>query len=396
MDKLFDLLDNMSIIKAFKKCSEGLFLIAFVIVIFFYAMEVSQFSENFTIHMQPIFDLLPAILIFFKIVFTEYREWKKWPFYILAFAFGLTVAHASCDDFLYSTILLLIGANHVSFEKILKVYCIVIGGILISALVCSLTGVISNTRYLQDERGYRYSLGMKYPTDCSAYYLFWFISFIYAFRTRLKWWSGFFGIALSIILWFATKARNNCACLFLFAFIFILFKLKDSGYLKVKLPVWIKTAYQKICQYSVFVLAVVMIAGSIFVEKLSFVSSFVPGTFWARFTLGMKGMVRYDIKLFGQPTEYNFVTDYFFLDSSYHQLLIVFGIIALFVVIFAYLYLGDKFRNDKYMLLLLLVIALQSTMEFHLVDPSYNSIILALTAATGTTITVKNSFKSVN
>lgn len=390
MDKLFDLLDNMSIIKAFKKCSEGLFFISYILIIFFYGMQFTEFPQTITIHLQPIFDLLPAVLIFFKVAFTEYREWKRWPFYILFLALGLIVDNNSTVDLLYTVILLLIGANHISFEKILKVQCVVMTGILLSALACALTGVIDNLAFLQDERGYRYGMGMIYPVDCAAYYLYLLMAFSYAFRKKLKWWCGFFGIGLAIILWFCTKARNNCFCMILFSVIFMFFKLRDSGYFSFKISELFKNIYRKTCQYSVLFFAIVMIAGSIFCEKITFISKIMPGTFWSRFILGLKGYTRYDIKLFGNSVFYKFSGDYFFLDSSYHQLLIVYGFIALVTVIFTYIIFCDKFKNNKYLLAIVFIIALQSCMEYHMLDVSFNSIILALTAVTTeNTITVK-------
>jgi hypothetical protein len=385
LEIFFEAMDNNSLIKILKKCSEGMFFTAYIFIIAFYRLAITTFPSSITILTQPLFDLLPGILILFKVVFTEYREWKRWPAYILAVTLGLLVDHYSAEDYLYTTIIILIGANHISFKKILKTYCIVEGAIVLSALVCSLTGVIRNITYWTGDRGFRRSYGIFYPLDCAACYLYLYMTFLYVFRKSLKWWCGFSGFIISGLLWYGTKSRTNCFCLVLVSVLFMIFKLRDTYFPNLRIPDLLRTIYRKLCKYSIPFWAFLVIAASYYYEKLTVISGYVPDTFMARFYFGCLGLKNYGVKLFGQYVALTTnAADYFFLDSAFQQLLIMDGLIAFIVVIVAYVYFAEKFKTDKYLLMLLAVIALQNSMEFHLIDLSYNSFIIALTAVTTT------------
>lgn len=92
---------------------------------------------------------------------------------------------------------LIAGSDQVPFEKILKVYLLIVGAIVFLAFAASMLGVIPNLQYETSTRGIRNSFGIIYPTDCSAHVFFWMLTFFYSemkelARSSLSFWADYY------------------------------------------------------------------------------------------------------------------------------------------------------------------------------------------------------------
>jgi hypothetical protein len=117
--------------------------------------------------------------------------------------------------------------------------------------------------------------------------------------------------------------------------------------------------------------------------------SFLNKALSGRLELGHEGFIRYELSLFGQFVDQNglgtstsFEGDYFYLDSSYINILLRFGLVILDVVlaIITTLSLRERRRDSYFRLMILTVVSLQSMIEHHLIEIAYNPFLLLLFA----------------
>ena len=127
------------------------------------------------------------------------------------------------------------------------------------------------------------------------------------------------------------------------------------------------------------------------------ISRFLNDLLSTRLALGNNGLLAYGIKLFGQPlipmngwggnrvnvfTDGLGVTTYFFIDSSFLNMLISYGLLLTLVVIIGltiFLFLRTK-KNDYLLPMIFLAIAICSAFDQHFLEVTYNIFFLAVLA----------------
>ena len=111
-------------------------------------------------------------------------------------------------------------------------------------------------------------------------------------------------------------------------------------------------------------------------------------TLLARLKLGKRAFTEYGIKIFGQRIEMignggslELKGEYFFLDSSYVNILMIWGIAFLIVVLILFGYACYRNRKDLYFQYAIALIAVNCVIAHHLMDIAYNPFMLAVFAA---------------
>ena len=109
-------------------------------------------------------------------------------------------------------------------------------------------------------------------------------------------------------------------------------------------------------------------------------------TLSGRLELGHRGFELYGIKPFGSLVE--FVTmlnvtkenKFFYIDSAYAHLLIVYGVIIFSLVIISYTRIGGRIvlKNEKYFGLVLIFLFVHSITDPQLMSPEFNPFLLCL------------------
>ena len=117
-------------------------------------------------------------------------------------------------------IFLVMGSKDVDFSKILKIYLIVAGSIVLLAFCCSLMGVIENLQYTHVGRGVRNSFGIVYTTDFAAYVFFLLLVYFYLKGPALtvRHYGG--AVVASGLVYHFCKARVDSICILLVALIY--------------------------------------------------------------------------------------------------------------------------------------------------------------------------------
>lgn len=319
-----------------------------------------------------------AILLILRLIFLEKYEWK----YLILSAAILWCAHYAWMENHSVNVLLLalliVGAKDIPFRKIVCAHMLALVFLLLITMGAVAIGLIENVVYAQEERLItRYAFGMTYPTNYAAYLFYLSLDYWYWRGENLKWLDICFAGLLGIFVLLFCGARCSAICFGLMVIAMILYKKKLgkkvlavflSGSVTIAAAGW--TALTMLYSY----------------QKLYMVK--LDSLFSNRLNLGRKGIDIYGFQAWGRAISMNgngegeYASKYFFLDSSYLQCGIMYGLVILGLVLLAFFVIGNQARRDHEWVLLwiLALIAVHSTMEQHLLEISSCIYILAVFA----------------
>ena len=157
------------------QCGDDLFLIGYAMYLATTVWVTTMFPM--TKMVQALCMLISLICIAIKIFLYGKYSMKK--VLILGVTGLYCVVGLYRNHYVYPLIwfVLIAGSDQVPFEKILKVYLLIVGAIVFLAFAASMLGVIPNLQYETSTRGIRNSFGIIYPTDCGAHVFFWMLTF---------------------------------------------------------------------------------------------------------------------------------------------------------------------------------------------------------------------------
>ena len=355
------------------------YLIIYGAVFTFEFLNTTMFEVKWPPRFAYIFLASTALYVIAKFIWhnTYTKKEMIWAGIIL-FAF-LMPALLTEYRFLWYTGFLIVGAKDIDFDKILKVYLTIGITIMLAAFVASQMGVIENLQYQvfrEEEWIIRNSFGSIYPTDFSAHVFYLAIAGICLSENKITWGKIVNFVVLAIFVLDKCGARTSAICLFIIAVMLVAVKyLKD----KIKMD-WI---------YRIMNLSTVVFAGLFIVLTHTYDLSKewavkLDGVLSSRLSISHKAIELYDYKLFGQNIvekglgrEVALCPDYFFLDSSYIRIALLYGVVLLFVALFVFWLAGQHALVNKRVVILavIAVISLHSFMEHHILEIAYNPIL---------------------
>ncbi len=285
-------------------------------------------------------------------------------------------------------IFLVMGSKDVDFGKILKIYLIVAGSIVFLAVCSSLIGVIENLQYTTSGRGTRNSFGIVYTTDFAAYIFFLLLVYFYLKGPALTFWHYAAAVAASGLVYYFCKARVDSVCILLVALIFGI-----HGFMvhtKYAFP-RIRRAWQWLWRtwgvVSMPFWAAVSILATRLFDQENRAFSEINELFSGRLYLGQKGWDDFGLSLFGQTIDMvgfggsiERPDNYFFIDCSYMNVMLRYGIVFLVVLVGVYTICCYKNRKDMYFLFAIALVSLNCVIAHHIFEVSYNPFAYALLA----------------
>lgn len=321
-----------------------------------------------------------------------YDHYRLKPLVVMAFS-GASVMLAfisSSNSVIPATMMMIAGTRGVSFKKILQTYLILVGGIMALAFAASLLGVIENLQYVTESRGIRNSFGIVYTTDFAAHMFYLVMIFFYLKGENLRAWHYILTLALSGLVYYFCNARLDSTSIALVAILFAIGNGVLSGrYTSQRLRrlwtrgwevagPWILPAT---AAFSIVVTAT-------YQEGNALLDAFEKES-GRRIGMGKEAMEEYGIKLFGQYIEMvgnggtteRHGSEYFFLDCSYVNIFMRFGVIVMLLVTILYVYSCCKNRHDQYFLYTIALLAFNCLIAHHLLEMAYNPFNLALFAS---------------
>lgn len=290
-------------------------------------------------------------------------------------------------SFIFELAVLIAGARGIDFTKILRVHFYAVAAALIVTVALALGGYIENLVYYRDGVS-RMAFGIIYPTDFAAQVFFLTACWVWLRQRKITWWELGIIAALAVFCYVFCDARNSVACMLLLVLGSVYLKLRRRGAAKRCRDYALHPAAGWICVLSAPILAAVMILLCRFYSGEGWMLR-LDGILSNRLYYGWTAFRDYSVNLFGQDVYMDGLGGledisvfqhyyYFFLDSSYVNMLFCHGIVTLTALLAgcAVSALREKRNRAWEHLLVLTVVALQCAFEHHFIELVYNPFLL--------------------
>lgn len=338
---------------------------------------------------SKVFKLSFLALVGLKILL--YDHYRTIPLIAMALAGACVVLtlYSSSYAVILVSLVLVAGSKGVSFEKILQTYLVVIGGIMLLAFAASLLGVIENLQYETVSRGIRNSFGIIYTTDFAAHVFYLVLTYFYLKGENLKYYHYLITLAISGLVYHFCNARLDSASIALVAVLFALGNgILHAKHVSRRVRLFWTHVWETIGPWLVPAMAAfAILITATFRPGNALLDAFEKES-GRRIGMGKEAMEEYGIKLFGQYIEMvgnggtteRHGSEYFFLDCSYVNIFMRFGVLVMLMVAGVYLFSCIRNRHDQYFLYAVALLAFNSLIAHHMMEVEYNPFTLALLA----------------
>ena len=370
---------------------EIIYLTVFAVYLASVTINTTTFFSYYPHRVATIIQLLTAGLMLAKIVFFDELTTRQIMAEMGLLSVVLIVTLISSAHYLVTTVLLVMAARGVDFRRILKVYLWVVGGILLVAFVAAMLGIIKNITFVTED-GVRQSFGVVYTTDFAAHIFYLSCVYLYLKARRFELINlvpVLFG--LWVVYHYTHTMTDTVAMIILL--VFFMGYIYRRQLLKIKVAIT-GLRYHFLALPVTTILIVWLTAVFNFNDKVLRILNELLST---RLALGNNGLLAYGIKLFGQPwipmngwggDRASMYTDgigeatYFFIDSSFLNMLISYGLLLTLLIIIGlsvFLFLRTK-QNDYLLPTVFLAITVASAFDQHFLEVTYNVFFLAVFA----------------
>lgn len=388
---------------------EVLFFGGFILYIFWKMIRTTMFPYSETVFQTCL--ILSVVLLAGKIFLFDSYTVKMFMAVAAMLACGLLIAMASGYLWPFIWVLMIAAAKDVPFGKILRVH-LLIGAVVVGLAFCaSLLGVIENLAYpATDGRGIRYSFGCIYTTDFAAHLFFMLLTAYYLYHKKMRWFHYIGTCVIAGVIYYYCNAKLDTICILLLAAVFGIYhimrwqrereQIQTSDmevrnmqlilFKRTKACLTLKKLLGRLAFISLSVISLAMyLLTSAYREENEFLEA-VNLAISGRLMLGKKGLKQFGLSLFGKnvPMEgmggsLKHTKPYFFIDCSYLFILLRYGILFLGIVCIAYGIICYKRREDTALMLTILLLAVSSAIDQHLLEEAYNPLGYALFAGMG-------------
>ncbi|GAW63292.1 hypothetical protein [Ligilactobacillus acidipiscis] len=305
--------------------------------------------------------------------------YKMGAVFLLVPVYALCVPSKNFDFFYY--FIFVVGAYAISFRKILKAY--VFSAVVGTASVMALCffGIIPNEVFARQELSLaRNSFGFFTPTDFAARIFFILLAYYMLKKFAFSWKENLFVFVLIFVIYYLTNARLDTLLLLL---------LPVSAIFKP----FLKKIVYCLGKVGSFLISFLYIMFSILIaacynsddQVLSFLNIMLSD----RIKIGHQAFREKGVTLLGQHfhEQGNGLLPsgsfrYFYIDSSYIRLLVIYGVIISSLMLVAIYFLHCRFISEGsfYYSLGFFLVIISSAVDQHFLDPSYNVLFLAMFA----------------
>lgn len=379
----------------FRLTGEWLYQVAFILILTVSFLQTSTYTDFFAPSTLHRILFIGLGLIYFKIIFLDrHHAWSViGNLCVLAFLF---VTWRSSHDFMIVVMgSLILGIRGENFRQIIRLYLIVGTISLIGIFLAAELRIIPNLVFVRDTTNVvRHSFGIIYSTDFAAHVLYLVLAHCYLRFDRLRGYHYFSYLIVAIFVWQTTDARLDALAIVLLVPVVWLGKRAATGHLLARLISGFYWLAPALGSYVVIWLTYFYHPSNHLLEKLNHVLS-------GRLQFGRMAFERYKITNFGQAVQENGygagvgakqnITNYFFIDSSFLRLLIVFGIIALFVVVVIMMKISWQSiqLNDYALASIMVIVTVSAILEQRLIDIAYDPFLLAFLATSSDQLVLK-------
>ena len=319
-----------------------------------------------------------GLVVLFRYMVMRTSDIKKILIILLVIGSFIIARRYSEVDALLETGFLIAGANDIDYRKILKVYLIVEIPTTICTMIAGYTGVITDLVYHRGEQ-VRMSFGFVYPTDFAAGIIFMVTAWGVLRQVRCTWIE--IGLMIISVVLFEKycDVRNSEIVMMILIICVVYLKIRNKLAAKKGKEYTPSLLLKILCLVAPYGLAGFMILVSRFYRPDIEWMAKLNTLFSTRLSLGKEVFDRYDIQIWGQdiPMRGNggsteVVADYFFIDSSYVNILMRLGLVAFILVMLIISIIMIKSLNHPYMLMAMAIVCIHSVMEHHMFEVYYD------------------------
>lgn len=355
------------------------FNISFSVALFCSYILTTPFSYNYGKPLELIV-FLSSLITMVRIPIFNKVSLNQFIVYILILAVSVLVYFKTGTFIVISFSLLLIGSTNVDFRQIIKVYFLVSLFALVVVFISSKFGVIPNFDSIGKNGQVVHAFGTIYYTNFAAHVFYIALSYCLLRRFDLNYVELIILASLAYWLIFIYTVRLD-GYLVLMLLVCILVKNNIFSFL------------EKVCAKAIMMVLTYFL---IFMELILCINFKYSGFFYAldkvfsnRLSQSYTGFSSYSIKFFGQHidmqgyggvnySQHAFIK-YFYLDSSFVQLLLIEGLVFFIMVLILLGWNTWKFVKGKaYALSVsLLLVTISSLIDENLIFVTYNFMLLA-------------------
>lgn len=367
---------------------EQIYLASLVFYLFFSFLRNTTFNPYLGSRVFNLASYIVVVALIFKIILYD-NPTRRSLLTIVLILVAVISWRFSTSNLILVMLSFIIAARDVSFRQIIKCYFYVTLILLLSVVCFSLLGIIKDLVFVVQGRAVRYSLGIVYPTDLAAHILYLILAHAYLNYRSLNWKYYCSYVVIAFALKLITDARLSVLCILLTVPVLIITQVAGNSQHRI--------VHFLLCSYWTLIpiLAFISFAGTYFFDNTNGLYYKVDHALSGRLSYGSMAIQRYPITLFGQKVIenglggskglavfHNANIGYFYIDSSYLRLVMIYGIIATIVIISIMVATSLKgvFKQDYALTAIILVVTLSCFVEQHLLELSYNPFLLAVLA----------------
>lgn len=376
-----------------------LFYLAYIIYILMFTISNTYYKDVIPCdQLIKIARVWMYIILAIKILYDNSYSIKS----IFAFFLMIVICMISLKSntsFLVDIFVFIYSVRNVPIRDVVKITLGVQIVMMIFTVSSCYLGVIKNDMWYRDDGGIRYGVGYTYCTFIANYYFHAVLMYIYLKDEKkfsLK--EVFVFLIFNYIIYMLTDTR---AVYYLISLVTIL----AYGIKFLKQPLKNGIASKLAFQYCFPIAAIASIFISITYNGGKTIYILIDKLFSGRLILGKVAYEKYGLSFWGQEVHWStgrsgieraLYDAYNYVDSSYLNILINYGLFLLMLICIGFVFVGkDAIENNrKYICLVLLFLAIHSMSDPQLVQFEYHPFLLMFGAFFGTTI--KNNITQGN
>lgn len=357
------------------------FVVAFLIT--------STYTDYFSNHLLHLLMFVGLALVLLKIFLFDDLDLKWLAIDAIVLILLLITWRTSKEFSLFSMGIFVLGARNVDFKRIIKIYFYVGMLLLAFVVISAMGGLIRNLVYRRDMTNIvRQSFGIAYPTDFAAHVLYLILAYAYLKFGKIKWYDYAVFLAAAVFLVKFSDARLSAYAIILSIPVLWIGQRAQTDHL---LSRFIASFYWTVPILSAYL----VIIASYFFTPSNKILTKVNNASSGRLFLGHKAISEYGFSMFGKQIiehgwgganglkmSQNAPANYFFVDSSFLRMTILYGIIMAIIILLAMTKISwESFQKGGFALASIIVIVSVSAMvEQRLLDLAYDPFLIALLA----------------
>lgn len=370
------------------------YTIALIIGLTGYYFTTTTFIYKYSIHEFFILVEISYVMMVLKIIFLDKSLNKKIIFVLFSIIFYISAVYSG-DNKLVILLAFILASENISFEYILKIYVGIITSELLFTLVCSLYGTIKNLIYFRGVGKISYAFGSVYITNFCAHIFYLVLAYVLIKKFNINFMEKFIITCIGFFVLFVEAVRLDGILILVIVVITIVPNIWNN----------LKRFNIKWILFIELILSSIMIILSYYYSPTNRLTIVLDEILSNRLSQGKQAFLEYPVKLFGQSIKMQGLggetgamhayREYFYIDSSYVQLIFINGVVMYLIVITLIVTSTYQFFKDKkYVLVISIVlVCISSMIDDLLLNMSYNIFLLSIIANTDSFIIEEKNMK---